>query len=231
MKITLPHRWDVSPEEARAIQNQLRSRVSTEADLGEIHRVAGVDIGFEGDLARAAVVVLSYPDLEPLNQSVARVPVTFPYIPGLLAFREAPAAVAALEALSTEPDLFIVDGHGLAHPRRMGIACHLGVLLDKPTIGCAKSRLVGTFREPGTERGAWTRLYAGDEVIGALVRSRSGVRPIFVSIGHKVDLETAINLTLGCCRGYRLPETTRWAHRVAGGEDIRARETQLSLFD
>lgn len=231
MKVTSPHRWDVSPEEARAIQEELRGKVATQPALGEIHRVAGVDIGFEGNLARAAVVVLSYPDLEPLDQSVARVPVTFPYIPGLLAFREGPAALAALERLSTEPDLFIVDGHGLAHPRRMGIACHLGVLLDRPTIGCAKSRLVGTFRDPGMERGAWTHLYDGDDVIGAVVRSRSNVRPIFVSIGHKVDLQTAINLTLRCCKGYRLPETTRWAHRVAGGEDIRAKGTQLSLFD
>jgi deoxyribonuclease V len=231
VKIICPHPWGVSPEEAMAIQQELRGKVSTERGFDEIQTVAGVDVGFKGDMARAAVVVLSYPGLEPLAQSVAEVPVQFPYVPGLLAFREAPAALAALEKLTTEPDLFIFDAQGLAHPRRMGLATHLGVLIDRPSIGCAKSRLCGDHAELPTEAGSYTTLYDGDEVIGAVVRSRTGVAPLYVSIGHKVDLETAIEVVLQCCRGYRLPETTRYAHRVAGGEKLPIGGTQPTLFD
>jgi deoxyribonuclease V len=231
MKLAIEHRWDLSPEEAKALQEKLRSRVKPETELGQVRTVAGVDVGFKDDVARAAVVVLDYESLEPLDQAVAEQPVTFPYIPGLLAFREVPAVLAALENLHTEPDMYILDGHGWAHPRRMGLACHLGVILDRPSIGCAKSRLIGSFQEPGREAGAWTRLYDGDEVIGAVVRTRSGVSPVFVSIGHRVDLPTAVEMVLRCCRGYRLPETSRLAHLVAGGTDVIPRATQPSLFD
>lgn len=228
MKTKTPEiNWNVSPSEAIAIQNRLREQVKTTSAFGALHTVAGVDVGVKGDIARAAIVVLDYPALTPRDAGVAEVQVTFPYVPGLLAFREMPAVLAALERLTTEPDLFIVDGHGQAHPRRMGIACHLGVVLDKPSIGCAKSKLVGQYQEPPQAAGAWTELHDQGEVIGAVVRTRPGTTPIFVSIGHRIDLATAIAVVLECTRGYRLPETTRWAHRVAGGASFTpARSSQ-----
>jgi len=231
MKVVRLHEWNVSPSEAMEIQQQLRDRVSTERDLGQVNTVAGVDVSFKGDVARAAVVILSYPELAPLDCSLAELPVEFPYIPGLLAFREAPAVLAALEKLKTEPDLFIFDAQGLAHPRRMGLATHLGVIIDRPSIGCAKSRLCGHHHEPGPERGSYTYLYDGEEIIGAVVRTQTGVSPLYVSIGHKVDLPTAIEYVLSCCTKYRLPETTRYAHRVAGGEKLQIKVSQPSLFD
>jgi len=230
LKIAPHHPWDLSPTEATAIQERLRAEVSQETDFAQVHTVAGVDVSVKDDTAKAAVVVLDYPDLTPIDQSTAEQPVQFPYIPGLLAFREGPVVLRALEKLATEPDLFIFDAQGLAHPRRMGLASHIGLIIDRPSIGCAKSRLCGTHHEPGPERGAYTYLRAGKEIIGAVVRSRSKVQPVYVSIGHKIDLETAIHYVLNCCRGYRLPETTRWAHRVAGGEEIKIEGTQLSLF-
>jgi deoxyribonuclease V len=182
--------------------------------------VAGVDVSIRADQVHAAVVVLSFPDLEPLEQALVSAPVTFPYVPGLLAFREGPGVLAALDRLSKWPDLLVFDAHGLAHPRRMGLASHMGLLLDWPSIGCAKSRLTGTHCEPGERVGDWTPLLDRRETIGAVVRSRAGVRPLFVSIGHRIDLGTAIDLVLKCGRGYRLPETTRYAHKVAGGAAI-----------
>lgn len=232
MKITPLHPWDVSPAEAMKIQERLRSRVSTTSALTTVCTVAGVDIGIQGEVARAAVVVLRYPDLTILEKSLAELPVPFPYIPGLLAFREAPAILAACAKLQTEPDLFIFDGQGLAHPRRMGIASHVGVILDRPSIGCAKSRLTGTHATPPPQAGAWVPLYDGAEVIGAVVRSRANVSPLYVSIGHKVDLETAVQYVLSCCRGYRLPETTRQAHLAAGRAAVdEPEEVQGSLFN
>ena len=231
MKIVCPHPWNVSPAEAMEIQRQLRSKVSKERSFGEVHTVAGVDVGFKGEVAKAAVVVLSYPELQPLDYSVAELPVEFPYIPGLLSFREGPSVLAALEKLATEPDLFIFDAQGLAHPRRMGLASHIGIIIDRPSIGCAKSRLCGTHHEPGPERGSYVHLYDGDEVIGAVVRTRTGVKPLYVSIGHRIDLESAIEYVLGCCRNHRLPETTRYAHRVAGGERLQIKASQPSLFE
>ena len=221
MKIISPHRWDVSPSEAVEIQQRLRSRVSTERTFGQVNTVAGVDVSIKSEVARAAVVVLSYPELTPLDYSLAELPAKFPYIPGLLAFREAPAVLAALEQLKTEPDLFIFDAQGLAHPRRLGLATHLGVIIDRPSIGCAKSRLCGSHREPGSERGSYAHLYDDDEIIGAVVRTRTSVKPLYVSIGHQVDLPAATEYVLGCCTKYRLPETTRYAHRAAGGERLQ----------
>jgi deoxyribonuclease V len=230
LKITPLHPWDVSPAEAIAIQQRLLDKVSQETGFTQVHTVAGVDVSVKHDIAKAAVVVLDYPDLTPVDQSTAEQPAQFPYIPGLLAFREGPVVLKALEKLVTGPDLFIFDAQGLAHPRRMGLATHIGLIIDRPSIGCAKSRLYGTHHEPGPERGARTYLRDGNEIIGAVVRSRSEVQPVYVSIGNKVDLETAINYVLDCCRGYRLPETTRWAHKVAGGEETKIQGTQLSLF-
>lgn len=230
MKIVPLHPWDVSPEQAMEIQRRLLARVSREREFDRADTVAGVDVGFEGEIAKAAVAVLSYPELRLIDKSLAKLPVEFPYIPGLLAFREGPVILAALEKLTTEPDVLIFDGHGLAHPRRMGIATHMGVIIDRPTIGCAKSRLCGTHREPGPNKGSFARLYDGDEVIGAVLRTRTNVNPIYVSIGHKIDLETAMEIVLGCCTRYKLPETTRYADRLASGEELPLETIQPTLF-
>lgn len=204
-----------------AIQAELRARVERADRLPEIHHVAGVDVGFEagGQVTRAAVVVLGYPDLEPVDCAVARLPTRFPYVPGLLSFRELPAVLAAIEGLRVQPDVYLCDGQGLAHPRRFGIACHLGVLLDIPSIGVAKTRLIGHHAEPPPEKGGWTPLKDGEEVIGAVLRTRAGVKPVYVSIGHRLSLSSAVRLVLGCTPRYRLPETTRRAHRLASGPD------------
>src|SRR5581483_8134493 len=198
------HRWDLSEAEARALQRQMAAEVIQEDRLDEVHRVAGVDCGFpqrDGqEVARAAAVLLSFPDLEPLADALIEEPVRYPYVPGLLSFREAPAILAALDRLPRLPDLILADGHGRAHPRRFGIACHLGLLLDRPTIGCAKSPLVGEFAPPPDEFGAWTPLEHKGERIGAVVRTRPGVKPVFVSIGHRISLESAIHLILSWCR-------------------------------
>ncbi|NIV34892.1 MAG: deoxyribonuclease V, partial [Anaerolineae bacterium] len=186
-----------------------------------VRTAAGVDVSIRGRMARTAVVVLELTSLEPVDCAVDEAPVTFPYIPGLLTFREGPSVLRALERLSIWPDVFLFDGQGIAHPRRIGLAAHMGVILDHPSIGCAKSRLTGTHAEPGDDVGTWEPLTDGDEIIGAVVRSRAGVKPLYVSTGHRVDLPTAIDLVLRCTRGYRLPETTRYAHKVAGGADLR----------
>ncbi len=217
------HPWDVSPAEARAIQEALRQRVVLEPLGRPPAQVAGVDVSVRHGEARAAVVLMDYPGLTPLEAAVATLPVRFPYVPGLLAFREGPAVLEALAALEGTPDLLVFDAQGLAHPRRMGLATHLGVLLAVPSIGCAKSRLIGRHELPSVERGDWRPLLDGDEVIGAVVRTRRGVRPLFVSVGQRVDLPSAIEIVLGCCSRYRLPEPTRWAHRVAGGARLPTR--------
>ncbi len=223
MEIPPAHRWDVTPKEAMQIQRELAGRVVEQDRLPAVHFVAGVDVGFEGEgnqTARAAVVVLNVPALQPVESAIARAPVAFPYIPGLLSFRELPVVLKALEQLSIVPDVFIVDGHGRSHPRRMGIACHLGVLLDLPTIGCAKSILCGKADEPENRVGAQSPLMDGAEQIGAALRTRVSTKPVYVSIGHLVSLDRAARVVLECCKRYRLPETTRYAHRVAGGEPL-----------
>jgi deoxyribonuclease V len=218
-----PHRWDVSPAEAAAIQRALRVRLRAEDDpprlATSVRVVAGVDSAYVrqpdgATLGVGVAVALGFPGLEPLDSSVATLPVRFPYVPGLLAFREVPVMLAALAGLRVAPDLVLVDAHGYAHPRRFGAACHLGVLIDRPTIGCAKSRLVGSYTPPGPEAGARTPLLDHGETIGMVVRTRAGGAPLFVSIGHRVSLATAVELALACCRpGGRssLPEPTRLA--------------------
>jgi deoxyribonuclease V len=219
MTAALSHPWKVSVEEARRIQLELAARVVTEDAFGQVHTVAGVDVGFEGGnrIARAAVAVLSFPDLELIEHAIVRRPVDFPYVPGYLSFREIPAALEALERLDRQPDLILCDGQGRAHPRRFGLASHLGLCLDRPTIGVAKSRLIGEYREPGYRRGSHTPLRDDGEVIGAVLRTRTRVKPLFVSIGHRISLASAVDYTLRCCTRYKLPETTRWAHRLASG--------------
>ena len=217
------HSWDVTPEEARQLQNELCTQVISTDQFGTINTVAGVDIGLKKDTAIASVVVLSFPELQVVDSVVTASPVRFPYIPGLLSFREIPPLLTAFDELQTIPDLIIVDGQGIAHPRRFGLASHLGLILDKPTIGCAKSRLCGRYTEPDSEQGAYTHLRDKAEVIGAVVRTRTNVRVVYVSIGHRISLDSARIWTLACCRGYRLPETTRYAHNAASGKILRVR--------
>ncbi len=221
MEPVVTHPWDVSPDEAKAIQRQLQEHLIIEPVEPAPEIVAGVDVSAKGDQARAAVVLLTYPDLIPFQSVTATKPITFPYMPGLLAFREGPVVLEALEQVAEQPDVIIFDAQGLAHPRRMGLATHLGILLDAPAVGCAKSRLIGTHESPDQAKGSWTPLIDGGETIGAVVRTRENVSPVFVSLGHRVDLESSIDLVLSCAPRYRLPETTRWADRVAGSAKVR----------
>jgi len=218
------HPWDVTPAQARAIQLEGRARVIADDALGRVGRVAGIDVGLEesGAVSRAAVAVLEVPSLTLVESAVARLPTAFPYVPGLLSFREIPAALEALGRLSAPPDLLLCDGQGYAHPRRFGLACHLGVLTGLPSIGVAKSRLIGTHGPLPDEKGAWVPLLDGDETIGAVLRTRGGVAPVYVSVGHRVSLPTAIRWVLACTTRFRLPETTRQAHRLASGPNPRA---------
>ena len=212
------HRWDLSPKEAIALQRELFARVRRTALTGPVTSVAGIDVGIKGGVARAAVVVLSMPDLRVMEEATGELPVPFPYVPGLLSFREAPVILAVLSRLDCLPDVLVFDGQGYAHPRRMGIATHVGILLDHPTVGCAKSRLCGTHEEPGLESGCYSHLHDKDEVIGAVVRTRTRAKPVFVSTGHRTHLKDAIDLILACGAGFRLPEPTRRAHHLASTE-------------
>lgn len=212
----IDHDWEISPKEAVQVQKRLAACVITRCPMPRVAAVAGVDTSYRNGRARAAVVSLTYPDLELLEQRTAERKVDFPYVPGLLSFREGPAVMDALRGLSRRPDLLIFDGQGLAHPRRFGIASHIGVLVGIPSIGCAKSRLVGEYEEPGNERGSVRPLTHKGETIGAVVRTRSGVKPVFVSTGHLIGLNESVQVVLRCCRRYRLPETTRLADKLAG---------------
>ncbi len=211
------HQWQVNPSEAISIQRQLALQVSKEETFVDVHFVAGVDVAIQrrGE-GTASVVVLSYPELKLVEESNIKGVVDFPYIPGLLSFRESPLLIRAFEQLRITPDLVLVDGQGVAHPRRFGIASHLGLLLDIPTIGCAKSRLCGTFEEPSLDAGSTSNLRDMDEIIGQVVRTKTNTRPVYVSIGHKISLRQAVVWTLRCCSGFRLPEPTRLAHQAAG---------------
>ena len=219
MRLLHHHRWDVTAREAIALQQRLRSEVVTVDRFGRIATVAGVDVGFEerGAVTRAAVAVLSFPQLELQEYAIAHRPTVFPYVPGLLSFREIPAVLDALQRLRRLPDMLLCDGQGQAHPRRFGIACHLGVLTDLPAIGVAKSRLVGTHAPLAEDKGARQPLYDKGEVIGTVLRTRSGVRPLYISVGHLIALDTAVDYVLRCTTRYRLPETTRAAHKLASG--------------
>ena len=212
------HSWDVTPEEAKHLQNELRTQVSKTDRFGTIRTVAGVDIGLKNNIARASAIVLSFPDLQVVDGVVVESRVSFPYIPGYLSFREIPPLLVAFARLQTEPDLVIVDGQGIAHPRRFGLASHLGLILDIPIIGCAKSRLCGQYVEPDKEKDSYTPLLDKDETIGIALRTRTNVSVVYVSIGHLISLDSARMLTLACCKGYRLPETTRYAHKAASGK-------------
>jgi len=219
MKVKALHSWQVSTTEALDIQRRLARQVSRSNHIATPRFIAGVDIsvGKAQGVATGAVVVLEYPELRLVETQVAQGRLDFPYVPGLLSFRESPLTLAACEKLAITPDLILVDGQGIAHPRRLGLASHLGLFLDIPTIGCAKSLLCGRHEEPSFDAGSYAEIVDRGETIGAALRTRPGVKPVYVSIGHKVDLEAAIYWVLKCCRGYRLPEPTRLAHLAAGG--------------
>jgi len=219
MKLYLSHPWKVTVAEARGVQDRIRCLVETVDRLDEIGIVAGVDVGFEkaGAVTRAAVALLHFPSLEPAGNAIARTATTFPYIPGLLSFREIPAILKAMEQLEAKPDLLLCDGQGIAHPRRCGLASHLGVLLDIPSIGVAKTRLTGTHGTLPEPKGSRIPLMDGDEQIGSVLRTRTGVKPLYISPGHRISIDTADELVLRCTTRYRLPETTRQAHKLASG--------------
>jgi deoxyribonuclease V len=215
----LEHPWNLTPKQAIDLQKKLREYLVLENQFNSIYRIAGVDVGFEdkGRVTRAAVAVLNYPELTLQETAIAHCLTRFPYVPGLLSFREIPAVLDALAQLSRPPDLLLCDGQGIAHPRRLGIASHLGLLVDIPSIGVAKSRLWGIHGVIPQAKGAWTALQDREEVIGAVLRTRVGVKPLYISVGHRISLETAIAYVMGCCTRYRLPETTRHAHSLASG--------------
>lgn len=217
MKLNFEHPWDVTPQQAKDIQLRLRGRVILEDRFNAIRRVAGVDVGFEesNTVTRAAIAILSFPQLELVEYALARRPTRFPYIPGYLSFREIPAVLEALDKIRQAPDMLLCDGQGIAHPRRFGIACHLGVLTGIPAIGVAKSRLIGTHDPVPVEKGQSVALIDKDEVIGAVLRTRSRVKPLYISPGHKISLASAVKIVMQCVTRYRLPETTRQAHRLA----------------
>jgi deoxyribonuclease V len=233
MKIKSLHSWQVNTAQAIEIQLRLASQVSRSNEVASPRFIAGVDISVDRaqGVATGAVVVLNYPGLRVVETQVVAGKVDFPYVPGLLSFREAPLTLATCERLSVTPDLILVDGQGIAHPRRMGLASHLGLFLDTPAIGCAKSRLCGSHQTPGPEPGSYAELMDREETIGAALRTKLGTKPIYVSIGHKVDLQAAIDLVMKCCRGFRIPEPTRLAHLAAGGKLEKGKDVLASTVD
>ncbi len=220
MEVHNLHGWHVSIPQALNIQRELAARVSRISEVGELHLIAGVDISVNRaqGMATGAAVVMDYPALKVVEVKTVSEKLAFPYIPGLLSFRESPLVLAACEKLTVTPDLILVDGQGLAHPRRLGLASHLGLLLDTPTIGCAKSRLCGRHEAPARGPGNSAELVDQGELIGAVLRTKADTSPLYISIGHKVDLDTAVQWVLACCRGYRIPEPLRFAHLAAGGK-------------
>ena len=227
MRVERLHPLNLAPREARRLQGDLAPQVveGPSLDLSGVRYVAGADVSTQGDQGYATVVVLSLPELEVGEARGYEAPLEFPYVPGLLAFREIPPVVGALEQVEAEVNALILDAHGLAHPRGMGLASHLGLFLDVPTVGCAKSRLVGEHEEPGQEKGSSTDLFYRKEIVGRVVRTRARVSPVYVSVGNRIDLGSAVELVLACCTRYRLPETTREAHNAANrlrrGEELR----------
>lgn len=224
MQIKKLHDWNVSYSEATALQKQLASKVRLKPLEKSPKLIAGLDCALSKDGKKiiACAVVVKLPGLELVGTKTATQKVSFPYIPGLLSFREAPVCIAAVEKLKSEPDLFLIDGQGIAHPRRLGLAAHLGLFFDKPTIGCAKSRLTGSFEDPSGQKGSHSQLKDKDEVIGAVVRTRTDVKPVFVSVGNKCTLNDAIKTTLACTTKYRLPEPTRLAHQLVSKLRLKA---------
>jgi deoxyribonuclease V len=231
------HEWNLEPAAAIALQHELAQRIVLEDRLGDVHFVAGVDMAINENngMARAAVILLTFPELEVVERHVYEEPIRMPYIPGLLSFREAPCVLGAFHKMRQQPDLVMVDGMGIAHPRRIGIASHLGLWLNIPTIGCGKSLLTGKYDKAalGEEVGSWVPLIDKKEVIGAVVRTRTRVNPMFISPGHLISVQTSIDYVLKCGRGYRLPEPTRLADKLSKNNDWQEPgddEQQLTLW-
>lgn len=224
------HRWDLTPEEAIKLQNELRNKIdlNNRVDLSKVRLLAASDLAYEGDVGYAVLLLYSYPELTLLERVSVKRRVTFPYIPGLLAFREMPLLIEALAKLRRRPDVWLVDGAGIAHPRRMGIATHLGIYTNIPTVGCAKSHLFGRFEIPGPKKGSYSYIYDKDEIIGAVLRTKDNVSPVFLSVGYAISLEVAIDLVLSCCEGYRLPKPLREAHNTI--ERIKKEGEDMKLF-
>ena len=226
MRLEPLHDWNVTPAEAIALQKELAPRVVRDGDPGDVRLVAAADLAFvdrrwprQPTRGRAAVVLMRYPELEVIEEQVVEGDVSFPYVPGLLSFREAPLLAEAFERLEGAPDLLLIDGQGYAHPRRLGIASHIGLMADLPTIGCAKSRLCGEHAEPGARRGSKVRLRHGGEVIGVVLRTRTSVKPLYVSVGHKIGLDVAAQWVLRLAPRFRLPEPIRAADAISKGRE------------
>jgi len=227
------HDWSLKPDEAAKVQAELRQRITLVWDERVVNTIGGVDMSLTDDKAHAAIVVLRYPDLAPLEGVTADAPLVFPYVPGLLSFREGPAILAAWDRLQRKPDLLMFDGQGIAHPRGMGIAAQMGLWLARPSIGVGKSKLYGKFDHPGPAAGDMTDLIdpKTKQVIGAVLRSKARSNPLFISPGHLIDLPYALHFVRACLRGYRLPEPTRWAHKFAAGESLPFREVGADTGD
>lgn len=230
--VTKLHNWNLTPEEAIRVQQEFRERLVLRWDNRPVTTIAGVDVSIKTEVARAAIVVLRYPELTPIEAAVEDAPLFFPYIPGLLAFREGPAVLAAWQRLQNKPDLLMFDGQGIAHPRGMGIASLMGLWLERSTIGVAKSRLYGLHSEVGPARGDRVDLLdKSTNIIGTVLRTREKTNPLYISPGHLIDVEHATQFVIDCLAGYRLPEPTRWGHKVAGGEKLPGESgSQPSLF-
>lgn len=218
MKLNTIHKWNVTPTDAVQIQNDLAQQIvyDRRIDPATVTTIGGVDVGVKNNISRAAVVIMSFPDLKVIEVQTAAQPTPFPYVPGLLSFREGPVLVQAFSQLETVPDVFIFDGMGRIHPRRIGIAAHMGLWLDKPTIGCGKSHLLGDYDAPGSEKGSISVLTHRGEQLGVVLRTRTNVKPVYISPGHLIDLESSIDLVLRSTPKYRLPEPVRAAHNTAG---------------
>lgn len=234
MEVFEVHGWDVTPKEAMEIQERLRKQIILEnaPEAESINKIGAADVSYDKktNLVYATVMIFSFPDLRMLEEKDAIQPATFPYIPGLLVFREGPALIEAFQKIDTKPDVIMFDGQGIAHPRGIGIATHMGILLDKPSIGCAKTVLVGDYAEPEETAGSQSPLTKEGAELGVALRTKNHVEPVFVSIGHKIDLKTAIKIALECTRGYRLPEPIRQAHIMSNKLRERKEEQQESLF-
>jgi deoxyribonuclease V len=227
MKILPHHSWALMPKQAVDLQRRLAAELQPEGPTVPVQRVAGVDVSYDAQLDRlwGGVVILDYATLQPLEQVVVDGPSEFPYVPGLLSFREVPVILEAMRQIEMPPDLIICDGQGLAHPRRFGLACHLGSLLKIPALGCAKSRLIGTYAEPAPDKGCWSPLEDNGQIIGSVLRTRTNVSPVFISAGYRTGLEQARDIVLHCCPKYRLPETTRLAHKAVNKQRMAARKS------
>jgi deoxyribonuclease V len=221
MRLRRLHDWDLKPEEAVTLQRQLGTRVDVTRPLDRCEVIAGADVSYNrfSDIIYAGVIVWAVADGNVIERQSAVTETHFPYVPGLLSFREAPALLDAFAKVETEPDVVMLDGQGIAHPRRMGIASHIGLWLDRPCVGCAKSKLYGRYEQPAPSAGSTSPLTAGQHVIGQVVRTKDRVNPVFVSPGHRVDMEGAVRAVLASVRGYRLPEPTRLAHQFVN--DVR----------